>query len=229
MPTRRPAPVRSPRSTALAGVVALSGSIVGSALLLVAVVGCHDSEEVSGGPKPTGEYKAQGVSSAQVAVGAPVAVVKDGVLTISGDVHRLPGVTDRLDGRVDVDLIGPDGLQLDKSLRCHLEPPTVPMDPNHASIYAPTPFGYVPPAGSTLRARYVDHQAAILEDLKDGDLDYNGNYGHTGMGVSPTQENGSAPARAQRRRRHGRPLTGGRRPGPKSPPIAAGPAGIPSA
>ena len=194
MPTRRSALHRCRRSSAAGVIRSLSGSTFGSVVLLAAVVGCHDSEEVSGGPKPTGEYKAQGVSSAQVAVGPPVAVVKDGVLTISGDVHRMPGVTDRLDGRVDVDLIGPDGLQLDKSLRCHLEPPTLSMDPNHASVYAPTPFGYVPPAGSTLRARYVDHQAAILEDLKDGDLDYNGNYGHTGIGVSPTQENGSAPA-----------------------------------
>ena len=163
--------------------------------LAVAAVGCHHGDAVSsGGPQPTGKLKCEAVSSAQVAVSPPVVDIQDGVMRISGTVHRMPGVTGRLDGRVDVDLVGPDGLLLDRSLHCSLQPHGVPMDPNASSGYAPTPFGYVPPEGSTLRARYVDRQASILEDLKDGDLNYNGNGGHVGADVPRSQENGSMPA-----------------------------------
>ncbi len=180
MLTRLPAVRRTCNLIALAG--------------LAVAAGCHTGETVSSNsPKPSGTYKCNSVSSSQVVVSPPTVDVTDDVMRLSGTVQRRPGVTGILDGRVDVDLVGPDGLLLDKSLHCHLQPETVPTDATKSATYAPTPFGYVPPVGSTLRARYVDRQAAILEDLKDGDLDYNGNGGHIGEDVPRSQENGSMP------------------------------------
>ncbi len=164
--------------------------------LAAGIVGCHhDDEPAKATPSTT--YNLTSVSSNQVVVSPPVATISEGRnLVISGTIHRQPGVAGELDGRVDVDLIGPDGMVLDKSLHCHLLPNAVPMDPSKSATYAPTPFGYVPPVGSTLRARYVDRQTEILEDLKDGDLDYNGNGGHSGSDVPRSSENGSAPTNA---------------------------------
>jgi hypothetical protein len=179
--------------------IARFSSLAVAALAAVAV-GCHEGDSTGGqtasqpsASQSTGKLKCEAVSSAEVVVSPPVVDIKDGVMRISGTIHRLPGVPGLLDGRVDVDLIGPDGLRLDRSLHCHLEPAGVPMDPGASAAYSPTPFGYVPPDGSTLRARYVDRQAAVLEDLKDGDLDYNGNGGHIGNDVPRSQENGSMP------------------------------------
>ena len=172
---------------------------------LAVVAGCHTGESVSsdsGGGTSTASgkpesskqpFRVEAVSSAQVAVSPPVVLVDDGVMRISGTVHRQAGVAGPLQGRVDIDLIGPDGLFLDKSLHCNLQGGAIPTDANTSVAYAPTPFGYVPPAGSTLRARFVDRQAAILENLKDGDLDVNGNGGHTGDGVSRSAANGAMP------------------------------------
>ena len=161
-------------------------------VLAAGVVGCQQNDPAAN--QPSDRYHCVAVSSPQVAVSPPVANVQHGILTISGTAHRQPGATGPLDGRVDVDLIGPDGMMLDKSLHCHLQPNTIPADPGQVAAYAPTPFGYVPPTGSTLRARYVTAKDAVLEDLKDGDLDYNGNGGHSGSDVPRSQENGAAPA-----------------------------------
>ncbi len=181
---------------------------VSAAALAVAggtLAGCHTGESVSsasgGGTETAGgrpesskqPLKVEAVSSAQVAVSPPVVLIEDGVMRITGTVHRQPGVAGPLQGRVDIDLIGPDGLFLDKSLHAPVQGGAVPGDANTSVAYAPTPFGYVPPAGSILRARFVDRQASILEDLKDGDLDVNGNGGHTGDGVSRSASNGSMP------------------------------------
>ena len=171
-----------------------AAAVLTVALGLAGGSGCHHEDSISsGGAQPTGNIKCTAVSSAQVAVAPPVVDIRQGIMRISGTVHRQPGVTGPLDGRVDIDLIGPDGLVLDKSLHCHLLPGTVPVDPNQSAAYSPTPFGFVPPAGSTLRARYVDRQTAILENLQDGDLDYNGNGGHVGTDVNRSSTNGGMP------------------------------------
>ena len=175
--------------------IARFSSLAMAALVAVAV-GCHEGDSAGSQPsqpQSTGKLKLEAAPSTEVVVSPPVADIKDGVLRVSGTIHRQPGVPGILDGRVDVDLIGPDGMRLDRSLHCPLAPPTVPMDPSVSATYAPTPFGYVPPDGSTLRARYVDRQTSVLEDLKDGDLDYNGNGGHVGNDVPRSQENGSMP------------------------------------
>ncbi len=161
--------------------------------LTAGAVGCHHNDDPHK-QKIEQTYLLKSQNTAQVVVGPPVAEVDDGVLRVSGTVHRQPGAAGVLDGRVDVDLIGPDGMMLDKSLHCNLQPSAVPMDASQAATYAPTPFGYVPPAGSTLRARYVDRATEILENLREGDLNYNGNGGHTGADIRPSQENGSSPA-----------------------------------
>ena len=178
-------PTRRPFATALAP-LGLTG-------LLAVVGGCSHAAVVSGPEEPNGPLKCQSVSSKDVAVSPPTVVVQNGVMTISGTVHRQVGATGPLDGRVDIDLIGADGLPLDKSLHASLIPNTVPENPSVPARYSPTPFGYVPPAGSVVRARYVDRQTAILENLKDGILDVNGNGGHTGEGVRQSAENGSMP------------------------------------
>jgi hypothetical protein len=157
------------------------------------LAGCHHEDD-TGKSKLESTYKTLAEQSPQVVVSPPVPVILNGRnLGISGTIHRQAGFAGVLDGRVDVDLIGPDGMLLDKSLHCHLIPAAIPADASQNATYAPTPFGYIPPAGSTLRARYVDRQAMILEDLKEGDLDYNGNGGHVGADVPRSQENGSGP------------------------------------
>ena len=161
--------------------------------LALAAAGCHGPTVVSGPGHPDGPLKCTSVNSSDVVVSPPTVEVQDGTMSLSGTVHRVAGATGKLNGRVDIDLIGPDGLKLDKSLHAPLIPNNIPADPNVAARYSPTPFGYVPPAGSTLRARYVDRQEAIREGLEDGILDYNGNNGHTGEGVNRSQENGSHP------------------------------------
>jgi hypothetical protein len=163
---------------------------LGLTALLTASQGCHSSDDDA---RAASMLRCEAVSSAQVAVSPPTVVVHNGMIEVAGTVHRQAGVTGPLDGRVDIDLIGPDGLRLDRSLHAPLIPNTVPADPTQVARYAPTAFGYVPPAGSVLRARYVDRMQARKENIEDGVLDVNGNGGHTGNDVPMSQENGSMP------------------------------------
>ena len=174
-------------------VAALAAALVATATL---VGGCTDDASISRAGDPHSFLKCESVSTDQVTVGPPVVEIRNGVMSISGSVRRKPGVTALLDGRVDLDLIGPDGLKLDKSLHAPLVPNDIPMGDNGSSRYAPTPFGFVPPANSTVRARYVTRMEGIKESIDDGILDYNGNNGHTGNDVPRSQENGSTPANA---------------------------------
>ena len=172
-----------------------SPAALASLVLAASAVGCAGGKPVLSGPThPDGPLKCQAVASKDVVVSPPEVAVQDGMMTVTGTIHRQPGVTGLLDGRVDVDLIGPDGLKLDTMpLHAPMVPGAVPMDPSASAVYSPTKFGYAPPPGSIIRARYVDYKTMINENLRDGILEPNGNGGHTGEGVSPTAENGSSP------------------------------------
>ena len=159
----------------------------------VGAAGCSHPAVVSRQGDPNSPLHCEAVPSDQVVVSPPIVSVQSGVMSIAGDVHRQPGVTGPLDGLVAIDLIGPDGLKLDKALHAPLQPGNIPEDPNQSARYAPANFGYVPPIGSTVRAHYLTRQEAILQNMKDGVLDYNGNGGHVGDGVPRSQENGSMP------------------------------------
>ncbi len=120
--------------------------------------------------------------------------VTGGVLRLSGTVQRRPGVTGELDGLVDVDLIGPDGLLLDKQPAL---PPAAEHRPGRREqdghLLARPRSGTSPRSGRRCGPGTSTGRTAIRENLKEGDLDYNGNGGHIGTDVPRSQENGSMP------------------------------------
>jgi len=140
-----------------------------------------------GTPKGTNHFETSG-KQGSVAVVANDLVILDlptveisrhGIVTISGTVHRKPGVSGELPGRVDIEFLDSEGQYLD-GLPALLTPRAVPVDPNALATYT-TNYGYMPPAGSTVRVHFVDRQTQIEEDLA-GD-----NYGSGGAGGGKAQ------------------------------------------
>jgi hypothetical protein len=145
-------------------------------LLSLPMTGCHTA------PKPADHFEADGVKGSvavlpndQVIVDLPVVEAHNGVVSISGTVHRKPGVTGELPGRIDIEFLDAEGQYLD-GLPALLTPRAVPVDPNSTARYS-TNYGYVPPEGSTVRVHFINHERQIEEDAEGDDFSYGGNSG----------------------------------------------------
>jgi hypothetical protein len=145
-------------------------------LLSLSMTGCHTA------PKPADHFEADGVKGSvavlphdQVIIDLPSVDVHNGIISISGTVHRKPGVTGELPGRIDIEFLDAEGQYLD-GLPALLTPRVVPVDPNSTARYS-TNYGYIPPEGSTVRVHFIDHEKQIEEDAEGDDFSYGGNAG----------------------------------------------------
>ena len=143
------------------------------------VAGCHESRPAGSIDEPaaTSGLKAEGVSTDFVEVGRPRVEIDDGVLNVSGHVRRkLLAASSKIEGRVDVDIIGPDGAML-TWLPAVLAPNPLPTEGSGEAGYE-LHYGWLPPAGSTVRVHFVDQKTAALEDA--GDTEYTSGSAHGG-------------------------------------------------
>jgi hypothetical protein len=122
------------------------------------------------------------VDNDMVALDLPVVDVAHDTVYIHGSVHRKPGVTGAIEGRVDIEFLSPEGEYLD-GLPALLTPRAVPFDSNEPATYT-TSYGYVPPKGSIVRIHFVDRETMVKEDLQGTDFSYGGsNDAHGGGGA----------------------------------------------
>jgi hypothetical protein len=157
------------RTTQLAAVTAV-------ALL----VGCAGSKPSAGeGPATSSGLRVEGVSNDFVEVARPTVEIDDDVMTIRGNVHRRGGGPQAISGRVDIDILGSDGQQL-AWLPAVLAPNPLPSDGTGEAGYI-IHYGWIPPAGSTVRVHFVDTKTAAVEDADD--IEYSTGGGHGGGAV----------------------------------------------
>jgi hypothetical protein len=120
------------------------------------------------------------VADYAVVLDPPLVKVQNGATTISGTLHRQPGTSSDLTGRVDIDFIGADGEVINQDpVTALFNPRRIPMDPAANSTYSIV-YGFVAPPGSTVRVRYVDPVTAQREDVEGAD--YGANAGRAGGG-----------------------------------------------
>lgn len=151
-----------------------------STFVLTAVLfsGCASSNPSS--------IQRQGISSDQLDVPAPTVRIDHGVMTVTGNVQRRAGVTDPISGRVDIMVTGPDGNQL-LFLPALLTPDPVPTTGRGESQYT-VHYGWVPPAGSIVRAHFVDAETAQREDVNG--VQYEGTSGLRSTAGAPGNSTG---------------------------------------
>jgi hypothetical protein len=163
-------------------ITARISSLLLAVSLGLAQTGCHSH-------RPPESFEAGGTSGKVAVIGSDLVVldlptvdISHGNILISGTVHRRPGVTGELPGRVDIEFLDPDGEYLD-GLPALLTPRAVPVDPSASATYA-TSYGFIPPRGSTVRVHFVDRDTMIREDLEGGINGYGtgGKTGHGGAG-----------------------------------------------
>jgi hypothetical protein len=167
-------------------------SVAAFTLWIGALTGCNSAA------KPMNHYEEGGtqgsvavVANDTVILDLPSVKIDDGSTIITGTVHRRPRITGEIAGRVDIEFLGPDGEYLD-GLPALLTPRTVPADPNTSTTYFTT-YGYVPPAGSTVRVHFVDHETQIEEDAAGNNYGYGGgNAGRGGSGGSQVHNSNKA-------------------------------------
>lgn len=106
------------------------------------------------------------VADYAVVVDTPVVRIDHGVTSITGTLHRQPGNTDEITGRLDIEFIASDGDVLD-GLPCRFVPRKLPTDPGATASYSIN-YGWVPPAGTTVRVKFVDSATAEREDAENG-------------------------------------------------------------
>jgi hypothetical protein len=143
--------------------------------------GCHHT------PKPAEHFEANGIQGSVAVVpndlvelDLPVVKVEKGTTYISGVVHRKTTGSEAIQGRVDIEFLGPGGEYLD-GLPALLTPRAVPADANTPATYS-TSYGYVPPTGSTVRVHFIDRDTQIQEDLEGNDFSYSGGGAGGGRG-----------------------------------------------
>jgi hypothetical protein len=151
--------------------------------------GCHGSGSKDTLDEPATSASglhAEGQSSDLVDVGRPLVEVSDGVLNVSGHVRRKAGTTATIAGRVNIDVIGPDGAML-VWLPAVLAPNPLPTEGGGEAGYE-IHYGWVPPAGSTVRVHFVDAKTAALEDADE--TEYSGGGAHGGAAGGGTHSGG---------------------------------------
>lgn len=155
---------------------------VAAAAFAVAGTGCHRDRFTTAGGDAGNSGKqflhVEGVSTDQVEVLPPTVSVTENVMTVTGTVRRKDNAPDGLAGRVDIDVLGPDGVRIGFPWIAGLAPPVVSADAA-GSTYAPN-IGYLPVKGSTIRVRFLTRQEAQAEDNVNRDPNNTGNGGHTG-------------------------------------------------
>jgi hypothetical protein len=142
----------------------------------VCAVGCSN--------KPS--FPSQGVSNDVVELSHPTVWIEGDSISISGSVKRRPGVTGTIDGRVDITILGPGGGSL-VWVPALLTPNPIPYEGLGESQYI-VHYGYIPPAGSTVVAHFVDADTAKEEDVDNTEKDAtkglrgsNGEFGDTSI------------------------------------------------
>ncbi len=134
-------------------------------LAVFLMMGCSSSGTQSHGQAvDSGMVKAEAVPNKLLEIPMPSVEIDDGFTTVSGSVHRKPGVTSPLSGRIDIEFIDTDG-EVIEFLPARLTPQKIPLDPNSPCTYS-TEYGWVPPRGSTVRIHFVDSLTAQREDLE---------------------------------------------------------------
>jgi hypothetical protein len=153
------------------------------------LVGCQSDGTSTGRSSNASQLPAAVVSNLYVHLDQPSVTIDDGNVVISGAVRRKPGIRWLLVGRVDIEFVASNGYVLDE-LPALITPGTVSMDPNVPSLYS-TSYGYIPPAGSSVRVHYVDSDTAAREDIEGYD------FGSVGGAVAagPGAGNHGAPAK----------------------------------
>lgn len=140
-------------------------ALLGGGMLTIGLsAGCEfqtDLKETFANVYPTrtdlvasGQVKGQAVSGPGVVVSLPTVFRENDDLLISGTVTRQTGYDAPVPGFLDVQVLGPDGKQIDESL-LHWDPEQIPTAATRSARYHARILGY-PPAGSTVRVAYVD-------------------------------------------------------------------------
>lgn len=142
------------------------------------IAGCTSSNPAS--------IQRQGISTDQVQVPAPNVQIDHGVMTVTGNVQRKPGVTAPISGRVDITVTDNDGNSL-LFLPALLTPDPIPTEGRGESQYT-THYGWVPPAGSIVRAHFVDAETAQREDVNG--IEYEGTSGLKSTAGAPAGHSG---------------------------------------
>jgi hypothetical protein len=163
-----------------------------SVLLAIAtasiLTGCHHA--------PQSDLKVATIANYSVVIDTPLVKIdkRGDITTISGTVHRQPGSTAPISGRVDIDFIAPDGNYL---LNIPVHARLTPDDSNATAGYS-VAWGVVYPASTTVQVRYVDGAAAAKEDLEDansvGGAGNTGNHGGVHGGNTAMHTGGSGRA-----------------------------------
>ncbi len=139
-------------------------------IVALALGGCAGSSEVPNGQPPPQGLAVQAQDTDSLEVQLPNVVFAGGVMTVRGRVHRKAAAIGEISGRMDIDLIGPDG-KLSQTLTALLTPDPVPSEANGESGYV-VYYGWIPPSGSTVKARFVDWTTAKTEDTHTASHDY---------------------------------------------------------
>jgi hypothetical protein len=144
------------------------------AVLSIAVasvlVGCH---------QPVSDTNVAVVSDYAVVVDTPLVKIDGPNTVISGTLHRVPGNSDAIFGRLDIDFVAPDG-DVIAWIPCGFGPQKLPTDPNAKSSYE-IRYGVVFPKDTTVRVKFVDSDTAQREDAENAGP--SGAYGATGGGA----------------------------------------------
>jgi uncharacterized membrane protein YgcG len=154
--------------------------------MIAALYGCRSSDttedrDPSVPPPPEG-VQVQVLQDKQVRLLTPEVKFDDGVMTVIGYVRRRPGVRTVLSGRIDIDVLDTEGNVLDW-IPALLYPNPVPTEGRGEAGYV-IHYGWIPPAGSIVKVRFVDSKTAIIEDTSDSET-IGGSYGsHSGGGRS---------------------------------------------
>jgi hypothetical protein len=153
------------------------------ALLLTACSSTNnDPDRDPSVPPPPEGVKVEIIQDKQIHVLAPIVEFDSGVMNITGYVRRKPGVRGVITGRVDIQVVDPDGTELDW-IPALVVPSSIPTEGRGEAGYV-IHYGWIPPAGSIIKVSFVDSKTAALEDSADGDT-VGGTYGsHTGGGGS---------------------------------------------
>jgi uncharacterized membrane protein YgcG len=138
------------------------------------VTGCH------GGPVSDTDVAV--VSDYAVIVDKPLVKIDGDVTAISGTIHRVPGNSDAITGRLDIDFVAPDGDVLDW-IPCGFNPRKVPTDPSATATYE-IRYGVVFPKDTVVRVKFLDSASAEREDADNagpgGTSGAGGGYGGGG-------------------------------------------------
>ena len=137
---------------------------------LVVLGGCDSqSSPPSDAPPPPETVRVEAVSDKQVEVTPPTVTIADGVMDVSGYVRRLATARREIRGRVDIDVTDPDGEVL-AWIPALLTPEKLPAQAGGEAGYV-VHYGWVPPAGSIVKVRFVDKATAVIEDSEGAEYE----------------------------------------------------------